>query len=201
MPTGVAEIFANRSRDDDFRLETSRLLLRWPNVRDAHAITSYASKFEVSRWTSAIPHPYPAGAAQQFIMRARVGNAAGAMLQLVATLLRSRREVIGGVGLDLRAGKLTLSYVFSPEVWGIGYATESAEALVEAAFTMTDVGSLHSGVFIDNERSRRVLAKVGFKFDGFVEEYSEARGAPQKTAHLKMDRQDWLARRSSKEAG
>jgi len=149
----------------------------------------------------AIPHPYPAGAAEQFILRTRIGNSAGTTLQLVATPLGSPGEVIGGVGLDLRAGKLTLSYVFSPEVWGIGYATESAAALVEAAFTLTDVRTLHSGVFVDNERSRRVLQKVGFKFDGFVEEYSEALGAPQKTAHARMDRHDWLARRSSMATG
>ncbi len=190
-------MFSDLARDDVFRLETQRLWLRWPKASDAPAVTRYAGNAEVAHWTSAIPHPYPPGGAEQFILRARANNAAGTALHLVVTPLRNPREVIGGIGLDLRMGKLTLGYVFAPDVWGKGFATEAACALVDGAFSLTEAEALHSGAFLDNARSRRVLEKAGFAPDGVSEEYSEARGAAQKLARVRIDRQDWLARRAA----
>jgi len=72
--------------DDIFQLETARLWLRWPRAADAAAITRFASKKEVAETTAAIPHPYPAGAAEAFILHARERNAAGQSIELVAVL-------------------------------------------------------------------------------------------------------------------
>jgi hypothetical protein len=69
-------MFPDIARDDVFHLETSRLWLRWPRVKDAAAIERYSSRWEVARMTARIPHPYPPGEAERFIFAARQANAA-----------------------------------------------------------------------------------------------------------------------------
>src|SRR5579862_7186254 len=98
-------MFSDLARDDVFRIETARLWLRWPKAADAPAIRRYAGNFDVARWMSVIPHPYPPEAADGFILNARAHNAEGTALEMVVTTLRNPREAIGGVGLSRRRGR------------------------------------------------------------------------------------------------
>ena len=76
-------MFPDIAKDDVFRLETSRLWLRWPRLRDAAAIERYCANWEVARWTARIPHPYPKGSAERFVYSAREANSRGRDLTLV----------------------------------------------------------------------------------------------------------------------
>src|SRR5579862_1107968 len=125
-------MFSDLARDDVFRIETARLWLRWPKAADAPAIRRYAGNFDVARWMSVIPHPYPPEAADGFILNARAHNAEGTALEMVVTTLRNPREAIGGVGLSRRPYGLMLGYLFAPEHWGQGFASEAAGAMVDA---------------------------------------------------------------------
>ena len=60
-------MFPDLSRDDVFTLETAQLWLRWPRVSDACAIQRLAGEKAVAEMTGNIPHPYPEGAAEQFV--------------------------------------------------------------------------------------------------------------------------------------
>jgi len=71
-------MFPDLTRDDVFRLETPRLWLRWPRASDAAAIRRIAGAAEVAQRTASIPHPYPPGAAEAFILAARAANAVAA---------------------------------------------------------------------------------------------------------------------------
>jgi RimJ/RimL family protein N-acetyltransferase len=190
-------MFSDLARDDVFRIETARLWLRWPKVADAPAIRRYAGDFKVARWMSVIPHPYPPEAAESFILNARAQNAEGTALEMVVTTLRNPREAIGGIGLFRRPAGLTLGYLFAPDHWGQGYATESARAMVGAAFALTAVDHLHSGANVDNARSLNVLAKVGFADAGRGEEYSEALQGTRMVAKVALSREAWLARKAA----
>jgi hypothetical protein len=64
-------MFPDLLRDDVFRLETRRLWLRWPRAADAALIASLAGEREVAEMTAHIPHPYPPGAAAEFVLKAR----------------------------------------------------------------------------------------------------------------------------------
>ena len=190
-------MFSDLARDDVFRIETARLWLRWPKVADAPAIRRYAGDMQVARWMSVIPHPYPLEAAEAFILHARAQNAEGTALEMVVTTLKNPREAIGGIGLSRRPYGLMLGYLFGPEHWGQGYATEAARAMVEAAFTLTAVDRLHSGANVDNARSLNVLAKAGFDDIGLGEEYSEVLRASRPIRRVAMTREAWLARKAA----
>ena len=64
-------MFPDLTRDDVFRLETRRLWLRWPRQADAQAIVRLAGEKAVAEMTARLPHPYPAEAADRFILEAR----------------------------------------------------------------------------------------------------------------------------------
>ncbi|MFZ0559474.1 MAG: N-acetyltransferase, partial [Methylovirgula sp.] len=52
-------MFPDLTRDDVFRLETTRLWLRWPRASDAAAVAAFAALPQVAQMTGNIPHPYP----------------------------------------------------------------------------------------------------------------------------------------------
>jgi len=189
-------MFPDLARDDVFRLETARLWLRWPRAADAPAIHRYCSRWEVAEFTARIPHPYPPGTAERFIYAAREGNASGRDLTLVMTPIRDKREAIGAVSLEGRGlDRLTLGYALAPETWGKGLASEAVEAMVEAAFSLTDAVELDASSRVENAASRRVLEKAGFQFLGSGLEGAPARGGLVPCDRFGLTRAAWTARR------
>jgi len=194
-------MFPDLARDDVFRLETARLWLRWPRAADAPAIHRYCSRWEVAQFTARIPHPYPLGTAERFIFAAREGNASGRDLTLVMTPIRDRREAIGAVSLEGRGlDRLTLGYALAPETWGKGLASEAVEAMVEAAFSLTDAVELDASSRVENAASRRVLEKAGFQFLGSGLEGAPARGGLVPCDRFALTRAAWTARRAARGA-
>jgi RimJ/RimL family protein N-acetyltransferase len=185
-------MFPDIARDDVFRLETSRLWLRWPRVADALAIQRYSSKWEVARFTARIPHPYPAGEAERFIFAARQANAAGQDLILVIASNRGKRDPFGMISVESRRQeRLTLGYALAPEVWGKGYASEAAGAIVDASFLLTNAVEIMATARIENSASRRVLEKCGFVHLGTGREGAPARGGMVEVDRFSLQRAAW----------
>ncbi|MDJ1135081.1 GNAT family N-acetyltransferase [Streptomyces iconiensis] len=68
-----------------------------------------------------------------------------------------------------RTGHRELGYLLAPGVWGLGYATELATALVDWHHTHPEPGvdaSLRAYAAIDNQASRKVLDRAGFQLTG-----------------------------------
>lgn len=190
-------MFPDIARDDIFRLETARLWLRWPRASDAAAIQRYCSKWEVARFTAAIPHPYPPGSAERFIFATREANASGKDMTLMLTPIRGKREPFGAISLEKRGlDRLALGYALAPEAWGKGFATEAAEAMLDAAFTMTAAVEIIANVRVENAASRRVLEKIGMTHVGTGPQGAPARGGMVDCDRFQLGRADWAARRA-----
>jgi len=188
-------MFPDIAKDDVFRLETRRLWLRWPRLKDAPAIAAYCSKWEVARFTARIPHPYPKGSAERFVYAAREANSRGRDLTLVLTPVAAPRKAVGAISLEARgADRLTLGYALAPEVWGRGYATEAVIAAVRAAFRLTPAVEIEASVQFENPASRRVLEKAGFAHVGRGLRGAPARGAMIECDAFALKRADWAAR-------
>lgn len=185
-------MFPEITRDDVFRLETPRLWLRWPALADAGAIEAIASLRDVAEMTARIPHPYPKGAAEAYVSAARVTNEAGDGLRLVAQLGRGSRPVVGMIGVAAEpSGAAEIGYCFHPSVWGEGYATEAAQALIDAVFTLTAVPAIRANARVVNPGSRRVLQKCGFAYDGSGLVDLLERGGLFPVDHFVLDRKAW----------
>lgn len=72
---------------------------------------------------------------------------------------------IGMCGLIRRPGQpdVDLGYAYVPEAWGAGYAGEAAEAMLEIARRDFRLPRVAAFVSPGNDRSLRVLAKLGFE--------------------------------------
>jgi ribosomal-protein-alanine N-acetyltransferase len=88
-------------------------------------------------------------------------------LGLMLVLLKTGAP-IGMCGLIRRQGQrdVDLGYAFVPEAWGLGYAGEAAEAMLEIARSDFRLPRVAAYVSPGNNRSLRVLAKLGFEAAG-----------------------------------
>ena len=89
--------------------------------------------------------------------------------------------------LDSR-DEIELLYAFEPEVWGRGYGTEAAQAVVGFAFGTLGVESIVSFTLPDNPGSRRVMEKAGLTF-----EKEMIRLEPPAFLVYRLTREDWEA--------
>lgn len=185
-------MFPEITRDDVFRLETPRLWLRWPGCADVAPIERIASLPEVATMTGRIPHPYPKGAAAAYVEQVRSLNTSGASLRLLAQKGSGDRSVVGMVGVERGiSGAAEIGYVFHPEVWGEGFATEAVQALIDAVFTLTLQDEIRADARVVNPGSQRVLQKCGFSYDGSGLLELAARGGLFPVDHFRLDRKAW----------
>ncbi|MDB5513195.1 MAG: GCN5-related N-acetyltransferase [Enterovirga sp.] len=185
-------MFPDLTRDDVFRLETRRLWLRWPRQADAPAVTQLAGEKVVAEMTGVIPHPFPAGEAERFVLAAREANMEGRRLTMAITPRAKPSQLIGVVGIKPDAtGAAELGYWIGSPHWGQGFATEAARSLVDAFFAYTDGQELTASVRVINPDSRRVLEKCGFASVGSGLESFPARGGLLPADHFRLDRRKW----------
>ena len=94
------------------------------------------------------------------------------------------------VGLS---GGTELGYRMLPSVWGRGYATEGAQALVRHAFTELGVDRIVATTMTVNAASRRVMEKAGLSLTRtFFEEWPEPiEGAEHGDVEYTITRETW----------
>jgi len=141
-------------------LETKRLALRVPSLKDAKTVAALANDRRIAENTARIPYPYKKSDAESFITRA---NAAGEAVFL--TTLRDE-TVIGACGLVMQDKAPELGYWLGVNYWGKGYATEALHAVIDYAFTDLAHAALTAAARVTNPGSRRVLEKCGFQWTG-----------------------------------
>jgi len=167
------------------RLETPRLLLRPPRLEDAAAIEAMAGERQVAEMTSSIPHPYPPGGAAEFLASLADPAADGADFH-VTIERRADGTVIGMVGLfpSPQAPSGQIGYYVGPHYWGHGYATEAAGRMVRYGFENLRLPRMLAHVFVGNERSLRVLQKLGFAVVGEITRDLPVRGGLKRVVLL-----------------
>ncbi len=170
-------MFPDLLRDDVFRLETRRLWLRWPRAGDVTMVARLAGERDVAEKTANIPHPYPPGAAAEFVLKARAGNSGGRTLALGLAPRARPTELVGVISLNRRGDEPpNLGYWLGKPYWSQGLMSEAAQAFLAMIFSLTDLAEIHACARQDNAPSLRVLAKCGFRPVGPGVEFAPARG-------------------------
>ena len=142
--------------------------------------------------TAAIPHPYPAGEAERFILHARATTAGGDALVLALTAKGRARSLIGIISAErAEHGEAEIGYLVAPALAGRGYASEATTAMADAVFNLTEARALVASTRLDNPASRRVLEKCGFRAVGARAHHLPARGAALPCEFFRYDRADW----------
>ena len=192
-------MFPDITRDDIFRLETTRLWLRWLRASDAQPMTAFVSQASVAQMTAAIPHPYPPGEGERFILNARAATAAGSALILGVTAKNRARTLLGLASAQATgAHEVEIGYLVAAAQTGRGYATEATATLLDAVFNLSEARVATATSRVGNAASRRVLEKCGFTHVQTGLKNLPARGGMHPCDFFSLDRRQWRGRAKGK---
>jgi RimJ/RimL family protein N-acetyltransferase len=153
---------------------SARLTYRSLYPVDLDALHAIVSHFEVVRQLASYPWPpdreFTRTRAQPYIGR---GFVWGCFLQ---------GELIGTVAVTGDE----LGYMFAPDHWGQGYATEACQTAIARA--LPDRDHLIAGIWADNAGSLRLLQKLGFVVTGSDVSLNIARGQELPGHWLRLNR-------------
>ena len=155
-----------------YRLETERLILRPWCPDDVEALFDYACSPLVGPAAGWVPH-HTLEDSRSVLEGVFLNNAFA-----WAVMRASDQVVIGSASLrkdEKRTAShaVALGYSLGPKYWGQGYGTEAARCLVVHAFRRCEAETLACYHYPDNERSRRVILKCGFTYEGRLRNCAE----------------------------
>ena len=176
-------------------LETERLILRPPDLSDAPVIRQLAGHPDIAATTLTMPHPYPAGAAEEFILAAHEREAAGESLTF-ALVRKTDQQLMGVIILKRipRFDRTELGYWIGVPYWNQGYMSEAARRLVDYSFADLGVHRVCASYLSHNLASRRVMEKAGMIYEGTLRDHAERFGKFYDLAFCGILRSEWEAR-------
>ena len=141
---------------------TERLLLRPGWREDAAALAEAIGDFAIVSKLSRVPWPYDLSDAEQFLSM----DAGPLPRCLIFARTKGAPRLVGGVGLHQTDSGVELGYWIARAYWGLGFATEAAQAVVDMADRALRLPSLTAVHLSDNPASAHVLRKLGFEATG-----------------------------------
>lgn len=153
-------------------LTTERLVLRAFIPQDAADVRRLAGAREVAATTLNIPHPYPEGAAEEWIRTHQSAFEAGTGVNLAMTI-REAGDLVGAIGLNLAAesNQAELGYWVGVPYWNRGYCSEAAAAVLAYGFGDLGVRRIHAHHLGSNPASGRVMIKIGMTYEGTLRQH------------------------------
>lgn len=174
-------------------LESERLVLRTPQLADAPAIAALANNRKIAEMTTSIPHPYGLADAEAWI----AGLPAQDSGVTFAIFEKKGGAFVGVCSYEWRDEAIPeIGYWAGEPFWGRGYATEAVRAMIDHAFTATELEALAASCRVTNTPSRRVLEKCGFQWTGAGLCRVRALGASVPSDRFRLDRRTWASLRT-----
>lgn len=149
-------------------LDTARLRLRPYGAGDAPAVQRLAGDARIADTTSSIPHPYPDGAAAEWISGHQASFEARESAVFAVTL-RADDQLVGTISLfdvSIDDARAEMGYWIGVPYWGQGYASEAAGALIGFAHDAWNLTRIVARCFARNPASARVMQKIGMTYEG-----------------------------------
>lgn len=178
-------------------LVTERLALRELRLDDARAVASRAGDRRVARYLIAVPSPYPVSLATRWLAGRIAWWPAGRGITLAITRRDEPDLLLGSVSLRryARDRRAELGYWLGADAWGLGFATEAANALVDFGFEELDLARIYAQVLQGNDASCRVLDKLGMLNEGVRRRHIRQGRRLLDVVLYGLLRDEWLDRR------
>lgn len=158
-------------------IETARLLLREIVGGDAAALHRYWSDEDVTEYMVLDPFEKIEDTRQMIVLLA--GLFADGTGVRWAVVRKEDGAVIGTCGfhnLKPEHFRAEMGYEMGREFWGRGLMAEALAAILRYGYDALGFNRVEAFVNAGNERSVRILEKLGFQLDGTLREYEFARG-------------------------
>ena len=179
---------------------TKRLILRDFNEEDWKSVHEYASDPEVVRYVEFGPNKEEES--KSFIHRALVHRKEKPRKDFtLAIVLKATNTLIGGCGIylispDNQEG--SIGYVLNRNFWGQGYATETAQALLEFGFNQLKLHRIFATCDPKNTASARVLEKIGMRREAYFREHKWIKGKWRDSLLYAILEHEWANLKHSK---
>lgn len=159
-------------------LRTERLQLRDFADTDEESVHAFAGDPIVSRYTEWGPNSVEDSRAFVRDCVAQAGSPTRSAFNLAAVTADTGR-LIGSVAVWVENAthhRGEIGFVFHPDVWGQGYATEAATALIRFGFGHLGLQRIAATCHPDNIGSARTLEKAGLRLEGRLRHHMFVRG-------------------------
>jgi RimJ/RimL family protein N-acetyltransferase len=157
---------------NDSQLTDGFVFLRRFTQNDAAMVQALAGDPAVADTTLNVPHPYPEGAAAQWIAThdALVEQATGAVFAITS---HPRFTLVGciSVSVDRTHNHGEIGYWVGRSFWGNGYCTAALRLLLGYSFSCLGLHRVHSRHYARNLASGRVMQKAGMCREGMLREH------------------------------
>lgn len=152
------------------RLETERLILREPTIKDAKYIQENINNIKISKWLLVVPYPYTLKDAEWYINHTIEKSKKKEKDSYDWGIeLKSEKKIIGGIGLskiDLDQGTADTGYWLGEKYWRKGIITEAEKVVLDFAFNKLKLRRIQIPAYSENKASNAVAKKLGFTFEG-----------------------------------
>lgn len=152
---------------DPPEIETPRLILRRMRKTDSADMYEYARDPAVSEYLLWQPHESEAYT-RRYLNYLQTRYRAGDFHDW-AVVWRDADKMIGTCGFTsfrLDANSAEIGYVLNRSYWGMGVAPEAVRAVLRFGFLELRLHRIEAHYMIGNDRSRRVMEKVGMTYEG-----------------------------------
>jgi RimJ/RimL family protein N-acetyltransferase len=151
------------------RIETERLALLRPQLTDLDEFAAMLAAEELGRW---LGQSFDR-ALSEAALRRDIGHWDTHRFGLWVIRDRASGQLVGRGGLVHTivggSGGVEVGWAVRHERWGEGIATEMARAALDAAAGELELDEVVSMTLPDNVASRRVMEKIGLRFDRDVD--------------------------------
>ena len=175
-------------------ISSERLILRPFTDQDADDLYRYAADPNVGPHAGWKPHESREESLEIIQMFLRDDN-------VWAIEQKSDHRVVGSLGLhndkwrNLPDARM-FGYVLAPDCWGKGYMSEAVLRAMEHGFLDLNLRLLSVSHYTFNDRSRRVIEKCGFVYEGTLRQtFLRYDGEVFDEAVYSITKDEWLARR------
>jgi RimJ/RimL family protein N-acetyltransferase len=183
------------------QFETERLILRRPSMLDAPRIQQLAGQYEVAATTLNIPHPYPDGAALEYLDSVTMGWETLSAFTF-AVVQKNTQQFIGSISLrpQKEHKRAELGYWIGIPYWNQGYATEAAQRVIGFGFQHLGLNRIHANHFSNNPASGRVMQKIGMRYEGTLRQHYLRFGEARDILVYGILRTEWDDLRATEQA-
>lgn len=183
-------------------LTTRHLRLRPLRITDSSAIQIAASSRKIADTMITIPHPYPPGEAEKYIVRQQAEQKTGRSVTFVIEQMEDGWffGLVEVRDINREHSQGELSFWLTVEAWGRGYMSDVVGVVVQYGFEDLDLNRLFAYHMTRNPASGRVLEKNGFKQEGLLRQCVRKWGQFEDVALMAILRQEWQIIKPNKPA-
>ena len=149
-------------------LHTERLTLRRMKVSDTDDMFEYASLASTTRYLTWRPHR-SREYTKEYLEYLGTRYATGDFYDWAVTVDSEGGKMIGTCGFtrfDPANDSAEIGYVLNPAYHGQGITAEAATEVIRFGFEVLGLHRIEAKYMIGNDASRRVMEKLGMKFEG-----------------------------------